>query len=185
MKHKAVFLDRDGVINEVIMREGKVSCPWKIEEFKILPDVKNYLKSLKEMGFLNVIFTNQPDISRGFLKREELEKMHKIIEEELPVDEIAFCPHDDKDNCSCRKPKPGLILEAAKKWSLDLKNSFVIGDGWKDVLAGKSAGCKTILIRRNYNQDLKDYYDFEVNSLKEAVEIIKKVEKAQYFIQNT
>ena len=98
--------------------------------------------------------------------------------ETLPVDEIKLCPHDDKDNCNCRKPKPGLIIEAAKKWSIDLENSFVIGDSWKDIGAGEAAGCKTILIRRNYNKDLKENYNFEVENLKEAIKIIKKVEEA-------
>jgi len=104
------------------MRKGKPSSPRKIEEFQLLPNVEEYLKNFKEIGFLNIVFTSQPDISRGLLKTEDLEKMHKIIKETLPVDEIKFCPHDDKDNCNCRKPKPGLIIEAAKKWSIDLKN---------------------------------------------------------------
>ena len=174
-KNKAIFLDRDGILNKVIIRRGKPSSPWNLKDFKLLSHIEKYLKTLNEIGFLNIVFTNQPDVKRGYLKVEDLEKMHKIIAEKLPVDEITFCPHDDKDNCSCRKPTPGLIFEAAKKWSLDLKNSFVIGDNWKDVLAGKKAGCKTILIRRNYNKNLKDSYNFEARNLKEAVEIIKKI----------
>lgn len=177
MKPKAIFWDKDGVINEVIMREGKPTAPLQLEEFKFLPNIKKYLNQFKKMGFLNIIFTNQPDISRGFLKIEDLEKMHKIIIEELPIDEIKFCPHDDKDNCVCRKPKPGLIFEAAKKWSIDLEKSYVIGDRDKDIKAGKTAGCKTFLIRREYNKDIKENYDFEINNLKEAVKIIKKLNK--------
>jgi len=175
MKNKAIFIDRDGVINKVITRNEKPSSPWRLEEFEIFPDVKKYLAAFKKMGFLNIVFTSQPDISRGNLKLEDLEKMHKIILETLPVDEIKFCPHDDKDNCQCRKPKPGLIIEAAKKWSVDLKKSYVIGDTWKDMGAGKAADCKTILIRRNYNKDLKENYDFEVKNLKEAVKTIKNL----------
>ena len=172
MKNKAIFIDRDGVINKVIIRNEKPSSPWKLEEFEIFPEVKECLTAFKEMGFLNIVFTSQPDISRGNLKSEELEKMHKIILEMLPVDEIMVCPHDDKDNCQCRKPKPGLIIEAAKKWSIDFKKSYVIGDSWKDMGAGRAAGCPTILISKEYNKDLKDY-DFKVKSFKEAVEIIK------------
>lgn len=178
MKNKAIFIDRDGVMNKVIMRNGKPSSPWKLEEFEIFPDVKECLETFREMGFLNIVFTSQPDISRGNLKIEDLEKMHKIILETLPVDDIKFCPHDDKDNCQCRKPKPGLLLETAKAWSIDLENSFVIGDSWKDIGAGEAAGCKTILLRRNYNKDLKENYNFEVENLKEAIKIIKKVEEA-------
>jgi D-glycero-D-manno-heptose 1,7-bisphosphate phosphatase len=176
-KPRAVFLDRDGVINKVIMRKGKVSSPWKLEEFEIFPDVKECLEAFKEMGFLNIVFTNQPDISRGNLKIEDLEKMHKLISETLPVDEIKFCPHDDKDNCSCRKPKPGLMLEAVKKWSINLEKSYLIGDNWKDIGVGKAAGCKAFLLRRKYNKDFQKDYDFEVDNLKETVEIIKKLDK--------
>ena len=175
MKNKAIFWDRDGVLNKVIMRNGKPSSPWCIEEFEILPDVKRCLEKTKEMGFLNIVFTSQPDISRGLLKTEELEKIHRIISETLLVDEIKFCPHDDKDNCECRKPKPGLIVEAVKKWSIDLDKSYVVGDSWKDIKAGKSAGCKTFLLRREYNKDYKEDYDFEINSLKQMVEIIKNL----------
>jgi len=177
IKNKAIFLDRDGVVDRVIMREGKPSSPWRFEEFEILPDVKECLEEFKRMGFLNIVFTNQPDISRGFLRIEDLEKMHKVIAERLPVDEIEFCPHDDKDNCSCRKPKPGLILKAAQKWSIDLKRSYVVGDGWKDIGAGKAVGCKTFLIRREYNKDFQTGYDFEITNLKKMVEIIKKLEE--------
>jgi len=175
-KNKAIFLDRDGVINKVIIRNGKPSSPRKLEEFEIFPNVKKCLEAFKEMGFLNIVFTSQPDISRGNLKIEDLEKMHKLILETLPVDDIKFCPHDDIDNCFCRKPKPGLILEASKEWSVDLKKSWVIGDRWKDIEAGKAAGCKTIMMRKKYNKDYKDY-DFGVNSLIKTVEIIKKLDK--------
>lgn len=175
-KNKAIFLDRDGIINKVIIRNGKPSSPRRFEEFRFLPNVKKNLKIFKKMGFLNIIFTNQPDVSRGFLEIEELEKMHKLIAEKLPVDDIKFCPHDDSDNCPCRKPKPGLILQAVKKWSIDLKKSYVIGDSWKDMGAGRAASCQTIMIKRKYNKDLKDY-NFKVNSLKEAIEIIKKLNK--------
>ena len=177
MKNKAIFLDRDGVINKVIMRNGKPSSPWKLKEFEILPDVKECLVAFKKMGFLNIIFTSQPDISRGFLQIEDLEKMHEIIDKTLLVDEIRFCPHDDKDNCSCRKPKPGLILEVVQKWSIDLRESYVIGDTWKDIGAGKAVGCKTFLLRREYNKGFQKDYDFEVSNLKKTVEIIKKLNK--------
>jgi len=175
--NKAIFLDRDGVINKIIMREGKPSSPWKLEEFEILPDVKECLKAFKEMGFLNIVFTNQPDVSRGFLRIEDLEKMHKIIIETLPVDEIKVCPHDDKDNCPCRKPKAGLILEAVKEQSIDLEKSYVIGDSWRDIGAGRTAGCKTFLIRREYNKYFQRGYVFEVSNLKETVGVIKKLNK--------
>ncbi len=170
---RAVFLDRDGVINKVIFRNGKVSSPWKFEEFEILPGVKKVLTKFKKMGFLNIVVSNQPDVKRGFLKKEELEKMNQFLIQNLPIDEIMICPHDDNDYCNCRKPKPGLILKATKKYEIDLKQSFFIGDGWKDVEAGKKAGCKVILKKTNYNKNIQKGPDFIVNSLKEALEIIK------------
>jgi len=109
------------------------------------------------------------------MKLEELEKMNKIIEEKLAVDEVNNCIHDDADNCNCRKPKPGMIVAAAKKWNIDLTKSFLIGDNWKDVETGKAAGLKTFLIRKDYNKELKKGYDFEVANLKEAFQIIKNL----------
>jgi D-glycero-D-manno-heptose 1,7-bisphosphate phosphatase len=176
---KALFLDRDGVINKVIFREGKVSSPWKLEEFEFLPGIKELLWSMKEKGFLNIVVTNQPDIKRGFLNIEALEKMHRILRENFPIEEIKICPHDDDDNCFCRKPKPGLIFEAAEKYLIDLKNSFMIGDGWKDIVAGKTAGCKTVFIRTDYNKEIiynkeiQNNCDFIVDNLEEIYKIIK------------
>jgi D-glycero-D-manno-heptose 1,7-bisphosphate phosphatase len=172
---RAIFLDRDGVINRVIIRGNKVSSPWKLEEFEFLPGTKEVLKKLKEAGFLNIVVTNQPDVKRGNLKVEELEKMNQILKENLPIEEIKICPHDDSDNCSCRKPKPGLLIEAAKEYGIDLKNSFLIGDGWKDVEAGKAAGCKVILLKTDYNQEAQKKSDFVVENLEEAYKIIKKI----------
>ncbi len=171
---RAIFLDRDGVINKVIFRNGKVSSPWRFEEFEILPDVKKVLTKFKEMGFLKIVVSNQPDVKRGFLKKEELEKMNQFLIQNLPIDEIMICPHDDDDHCNCRKPKPGLILEAAKKYGIDLKQSFLIGDTWKDVEAGKRAGCKVILIKKDYNKEIQNNCDFLVNNLEEALKVIKK-----------
>lgn len=171
--NKAIFLDRDGVINKAIMRNGKPFSPRFLKEFKILPGVKKALIELKKKGFLNIVVTSQPDIRRGLLKLEDLKKMHEVLNKELPIDDIKFCPHDDSDNCNCRKPKPGMLLEAAKKWSVELKKSFMVGDTWKDAGAARAAGCCFFLIRRRYNRGLKKDFDFEVKNLKEAVEIIK------------
>jgi len=172
-KTKAIFFDRDGIINKVIFRENKISSPWRLEEFEIIPQVRDIL--LEFQDFLKIVFTNQPDVSRGNLAIEELERMHKLLLEKLPIDDIEYCIHDDHHNCSCRKPKPGLLFQAAEKYNIDLSNSYVVGDSWKDIKAGKTAGCKTILIRTEYNKDYFDDYDFEVSQLKEIVEIIKKI----------
>jgi D-glycero-D-manno-heptose 1,7-bisphosphate phosphatase len=171
--NKAIFLDRDGVINEAVMRNNLPASPRKLEEFKFLPEVAAVLEEFKSLGFLNIIVSNQPDVSRGLMEAKDLEKMNELMKERLKIDEIRNCTHDNKDNCNCRKPKPGMMLEAAAKWSIDLEKSFLIGDSWKDMEAGQAAGCKTFLIRRNYNNSLKNGYDFEVNNLKKALQIIK------------
>jgi len=169
--NRAVFFDRDGIINKVIYREKKPCSPRKIIEFKLMPEIAKILNELRKYEFKIIIFTNQPDISRGLMKIEDLEKMHKIIKEVLHPDSILYCPHDDKDNCGCRKPKPGMIMKAANELNINLDKSFVIGDTWKDIEAGRSAGCITILLNAAYNRGVNS--DYRVKSLDEAVEIVK------------
>jgi D-glycero-D-manno-heptose 1,7-bisphosphate phosphatase len=168
---KAIFLDRDGVINKVLLNNGKPFSPRWFNEFELLPEIENALNFFKEAKFMNIVITNQPDIARGLMKWEELEKMHVFMKEKLLIDDIMVCPHRDKDNCLCRKPKPGALLEAAKKWDIDLKESFFVGDTWKDAMAGEQAGCKTILIDRPYNQGVA--CDYRVKNLNKVVEIMR------------
>jgi D-glycero-D-manno-heptose 1,7-bisphosphate phosphatase len=167
---KALFFDRDGVINEVVVRDGKPFSPRRFGDFKLVEGIGDVLVRLKLEGFLNIIITNQPDIARGLMEWEELNEMHKLIRERLFVDDIFVCPHDDKDNCECRKPKPGMLFEVAQKWGIDLNASFMIGDSWKDVEAGKAAGCKTILIDAEYNRGIET--DFRVYNICSSVEVI-------------
>ena len=153
---RAVFLDRDGVINELVERLEcgyfvVESSPRKFEEFKFIDGIKNLLADFTAQGFLNIVITNQPDIARHLMEEKELQKMHNFIRGQLFVDDIFVCPHDDMNGCSCRKPKPGLLLEAAKKWDIDLSNSFMIGDDCKDIEAGEKVGCTTILIDKSCN----------------------------------
>lgn len=176
-KNKAVFLDRDGVINHVIYHKNikKPSSPWNIKEFKLFENIKKPLEELKKMNFLLFIISNQPDIARGNVQQGTTEKINKIIHDKFPIEEIKICPHDDKDNCRCRKPKPGMIFELSKKYDVDIELSFVVGDGEKDMKAGKKAGCTNILIDREYNKTVETHY--RVKDLLEAVEIIKIISK--------
>jgi D-glycero-D-manno-heptose 1,7-bisphosphate phosphatase len=167
---KAIFLDRDGVINKAILKDGKPFSPRRFEEFKLFNGIREVLEKFRKKEFLNIIVTNQPDIARGLIKTETLEKMHKFIEENLPIDDIFVCPHDDIDNCHCRKPKPGMLLEAAEKWHINLKESFIIGDSWKDIEAGKAAGCATVLLDNLYNKEVEA--DFRVGDIDLAMKII-------------
>ena len=171
---KAIFFDRDGVINEVIFRGGNNSkpiAPWKIEEFKLIPDIKKPLEKLGQMGFHLFVVTNQPDIPKGIVKFRTVKKMNDIVLNKLPINEIMVCPHIDNDNCNCRKPKPGMIISLAKKWGINLEDSFLIGDNWKDIESGKAAGCRTILIDKLYNKTVKA--DYRVENLTMSVEVVK------------
>ena len=169
-KKRAIFLDRDGVINKVAMRDGVPAGPRKFEDFALVEGVKDAVQSFRRMGFLIIVNTNQPDIGRSLLPEEELNKMHTLVRNELPVDDIFICPHDDADDCPCRKPRPGMLLEAARKWEIDLKKSFAIGDRWKDMEAGRAAGCRTILLERSYNRGASA--DSRISDIKEAEAIV-------------
>ena len=147
---KAVFLDRDGVLNRAILRHGKPYPPATLEELEILPGVPQALAELKECGFLLLVVTNQPDVARGTQTRATVESIHAALAEQLPVDGFFVCYHDDPDNCECRKPKPGLLLQATDRYSLNLSLSFLIGDRWRDIDAGHAAGCRTVWIDGGY-----------------------------------
>ena len=147
---RAVFLDRDGVLNRALVREGRPYPPAGIHELEILPDVPAALEMMKQCGFLLLVVTNQPDVARGIQQRETVEEIHTRLRATLPIDDFFICYHDDADACACRKPKPGLLLQAAAKYNLDLQASYVIGDRWRDVEAGQSAGCRTVFIDRGY-----------------------------------
>lgn len=170
--NRAIFLDRDGVINEVVFHDSvKPSSPWKFDEFRFIPKIEEPLEELKAMGFNLFIISNQPDISRGYIEMGTTERINQAIYEHLPIQEIMVCSHDDKDDCPCRKPKPGMLLELSNKWDIDLKNSFLIGDNWKDIEAGKAAGCITFLLDRTYNRAVEA--DHRVKDIDEMVGIIK------------
>ena len=168
-KRKAIFLDRDGVVNRAIVKDGKPFPPSRLEELEIPEDVPQALQALKKAGFLLLVVTNQPDVSRGTQKREMVEAIHAALLEALPLDEIFVCYHDDGDGCSCRKPQPGLLYQATGRFRIDLSTSFMIGDRWKDVEAGRRAGCITILIDHGYAEMQEDPPpDLRVHSLAEA-----------------
>ena len=169
---KAVFLDRDGVINANLMRDGKPVAPTSLAEFRILPGVPEAVRRLKDAGYLVIIVTNQPDVANGVTLKATMEAMHAEIAHRMPIDDIMICLHTDADNCSCRKPKPGLIFAAGAKYNIDLASSTIVGDRWRDILAGQAAGCHTILVNHGYVQDQPAVADKVVGSLAEASEYI-------------
>lgn len=149
---KAVFLDRDGVLNEPVVRGGRPYPPQRIEDLKVFPDAAAALGRLKEAGFLLLVVTNQPDVARGSQSRAAVEALHAALAAQLPIDDFFVCWHDDPDHCSCRKPRPGLLLQAAERYAVDLPASFLIGDRWRDIDAGAAAGCRTVFIDRRYRE---------------------------------
>lgn len=166
---RAIFLDRDGVLNNAIVREGKPYPPATLAELVIADDVLPALQALKAAGYLLLGATNQPDVVRGKVTRETVEAINQHLMTALPLDEMRVCYHDDQDDCACRKPKPGLITSAAEDFDVDVKQSFMIGDRWRDIEAGQQAGCKTIWINRCYQeQGPKQAPDKAVMNLREA-----------------
>jgi len=169
---RAVFLDRDGVINRAIVRNGKSFPPGSLDEVEILSGVKFALDNLKIAGYFLIVVTNQPDVATGKTSKLVVDQINSYLANSLPIDEFRTCYHNDKDGCQCRKPLPGALLDAAIEYHIDLKRSFMIGDRWRDIESGAAAGCKTFFINYGYLEKQPDYPDFIVSSLAEAAEII-------------
>lgn len=171
---RAVFLDRDGVLNRAIVHEdGKPYAPMVVEDFELLPDAAAQTRRLKEHGFLLLVATNQPEVSRGNMTMEALCEMHRQIEDAMPIDEFLICWHDDKDGCACRKPRAGLILQAAVRYGIDLSRSYMVGDRWRDVESGQRAGVHTIFLDYRYQEKRPENEpSATVGTLTEAVDWI-------------
>jgi D-glycero-D-manno-heptose 1,7-bisphosphate phosphatase len=172
---RAVFLDRDGVVNRSVVREGKPYPPASVAELEIMPEVREALSELKASGFLLVVVTNQPEVARGTQRRETVETIHAELKLTMPLDDFFVCYHDSGDGCDCRKPLPGLLLQAAAQHSIDLASSFLIGDRWRDVDAGWNAGCRTVLIDYAYQEQEPSHPPTaRVSSVRAAVDWILK-----------
>ena len=176
---RAVFLDRDGVINRALEREAKPYPPRSLAEFEILPEVPAACAKLKQAGFLLVVVTNQPDVGRGTLKKEMVEAIHAEMCRRLPIVRVEVCYHSGQgaSECDCRKPKPGMLLRAARELGIDLAQCWMVGDRWRDIDCGHAAGCRTIFIDRGYAEELRQKSDFSAGNLAEAVDIILRESK--------
>jgi D-glycero-D-manno-heptose 1,7-bisphosphate phosphatase len=172
MKRRAVFLDRDGVLNRAVVRKGRPYPPASIAEVEILPGVVEALQNLKEAGFVLVVVSNQPDVARGTTPKVMVEAINAHLAEHLPIDRFIMCYHDSGAGCDCRKPRPGMLLAGAEEFDVDLAASFMVGDRWRDVEAGIAAGCKTIFIDYGYTEKAPQTYDYRVLSTYEAVRYI-------------
>jgi D-glycero-D-manno-heptose 1,7-bisphosphate phosphatase len=145
-----VLVDRDGVLVRLLPRRGGWEAPLRLEEFRLLPGVAAAVARLRAAGLPVAVVTNQPELARGRLDPAVLAEMHRRLAAQLALDGIYVCPHDDAGKsvraCTCRKPRPGLLLRAAAQLRLNLGASFLVGDGWRDVEAGRAAGVVTILV---------------------------------------
>ena len=176
VSRRAIFLDRDGVLNRPVIRDGVPFPPANLDEFELYPDVTEGCQRLKEAGFFLIVITNQPDVGRGTLGRESVDAIHTALRAALPLlDGIEVCFHAGErhgEPCDCRKPKPGMLLRAAVTHGLDLKSSFVIGDRWRDVECAHAAGCRAVFIDHGYRETLREKPEFTVATFREAVDEI-------------
>ncbi|OGT35038.1 MAG: D,D-heptose 1,7-bisphosphate phosphatase [Gammaproteobacteria bacterium RIFCSPHIGHO2_12_FULL_37_14] len=169
MKLKAIFLDRDGVLNKVIIKNGKPYPPDSLETVIVPTDAFSALQILKQADFLLIGASNQPDVARGKTSRFMVESINRQLLTMLPLDSIRVCYHDDADHCDCRKPLPGLLVQAALDYNIELTSCYMIGDRWRDVEAGKRAGCKTVWLDYHYQEPfLSSQPDFTTSSLSHA-----------------
>jgi D-glycero-D-manno-heptose 1,7-bisphosphate phosphatase len=169
---RAVFLDRDGVLNEAIIRNGKPYSPETVGDCVIVPGAAKSLAALRADGYRLIVVTNQPDIARGKVTRQQVESINQHLRSLLPIDAVEMCEHDDSDQCDCRKPKPGMLVRAAKRDGIVLSESFMIGDRWRDVEAGRRASCRTILVGDGYGEKFSSPPDVTVANVGEAADWI-------------
>ncbi len=171
---RAAFLDRDGVLNRALVRDGRPHSPAGLHEVEIPPGVPEACERLRHDGFLLVVVTNQPEVARGRLTRQSVEEINDFLRSRLRLDDVRVCYHDDPDDCDCRKPKPGMLLAAARDLNISLNRSFVVGDRWSDIEAGRRAGCRTVLIDYGYAEPHPSGMDLTTHALSSAVDWILK-----------
>lgn len=169
---RAIFLDRDGVINRSRVIDGKAYAPRRLEDFRLLPGVRNAMLDLTTAGFVLVVVTNQPDIGNALVEASVVEAMNDRLRRETPVMDIYCCPHSQKVKCDCRKPAPGMLLMAAHEHGIALSASYMVGDRPSDVECGRRAGCKTVFIDRGYREILGESADLVASSLPQATRLI-------------
>jgi D-glycero-D-manno-heptose 1,7-bisphosphate phosphatase len=170
---KAVFLDRDGVIVVPEFRDGRSFAPVRLQDYRFYPEASAALSRLKSAGYLLIVVTNQPEVGRGLIPEEVLAEMHRRLLASLPIDFVKVCRHTAEDRCSCRKPKPGMLLESANELGISLPDSYMVGDRATDVEAGHAAGCRTVFIDLGYTGEAKpDSASFRVSSIDHAADVI-------------
>jgi D-glycero-D-manno-heptose 1,7-bisphosphate phosphatase len=169
---KAIFLDRDGVLNAVVMINGIPTPPRNLEEVVMLPSVFEAINLLRSESFEIVVVTNQPDYARGTVSMSEILEINKFLGTQLDIQHFYTCFHDDIHNCDCRKPKPGLLIKAAAELDIDLQSSYMVGDRWRDIEAGQAAKCQCYFLDYSYHEKSPNLPFTQVSSLIEAAHLI-------------
>jgi D-glycero-D-manno-heptose 1,7-bisphosphate phosphatase len=165
----AVFLDRDGVLVRARVLEGRPYAIRSVDELELEQGAREACDALRAAGFVLVVVTNQPEVARGTLARSDVDEIHARLAELLPLDEVVTCPHDDADGCACRKPRPGMLLDAASRLGIDLAASYAIGDRWRDIEAARRAGCTSVFLDRGYSEPVPERPDVTVRELRDGV----------------
>lgn len=173
---RAVFLDRDGVINAAFVVDGQPLPAKTLDQLEILPGVRGAIETLRSSEFEIVVVTNQPDVARGTLSKRMVGYIHTRLSEELGIHHFYTCFHDSADHCECRKPKPGLLMRASDELGLDLARSYMVGDRWRDIAAGQAAGCACFFIDYLYNEKQPQMPYKTISSLLEATQLILEEE---------
>jgi len=174
-KNKAFFFDRDGILNKPIVKNFKPYSPRHLKELYLNFELIEFIKKLKQKKFKIIVVTNQPDIKYGKLSMYTLKNINSIIKKTFFIDDIFVCNHGKNDNCECRKPKPGMLKKASKKWKIDLKKSYLIGDRWKDIVSGETMGCTTIFMDYNYNEHKPKSYNYKYKTISSMIKNIEKI----------
>lgn len=174
MSRRAVFLDRDGVLNRAVVRDGKPYPPKDAAHAEIFLELREPLSRLKNAGFVLIVVTNQPDVARGTTSKAVVEEINRRIARELAViDRFIVCFHDNADNCDCRKPRPGMLIAGAAEFGVDLKRSYMVGDRRNDMAAGAAVGARTVFIDYGYSEPAPKQYGLRVSSARQALETIE------------
>lgn len=174
MKRRAVFLDRDGVLNRIIVKGERRRPPTSAAEVEILPGVLEVLPRLKNAGFVLIVVSNQPDVARGITPRAAVEEINDYLSKRMPIDRFMVCFHDTPDGCDCRKPGVGMLLAGAREFDVDLASSYMVGDRWRDMEAGVNAGCRTIFMDHGYDEKQPEFFHHKVSSFLEVEPIVLK-----------
>lgn len=167
---KNLFLDRDGIINEIVIRENKIGSPRAVKEFKIRKEFFNFYTKIQSLNLNLFVVSNQPDIARKLMSQNVLNQINKILAQHFIFKEICYCTHDNSNNCLCRKPKPGLINKLIKKYNLKKEDSIIIGDNYKDIFAGQNAKISTAFLSTSYNKNFSCNPDYTITTLLEIVD---------------